>query len=83
MKRHIAFALVLGSLAFSGCDCGGETNPDGGDPVDGCVQQALARQPCVVGLGHAVLAPEVAAVRDRHAQAAHRTAEAVSGEHQS
>ena len=42
-------------------------------------EQALARQPDVVRLRHAVLAAQVAAIGDRDAQAAQRPAEAIDG----
>ena len=41
------------------------------------VEDVLPRQPRIVGLGHAVLAAQVAPVGDRHPQAAQRTAEAI------
>ncbi len=46
------------------------------------MQHVLARQPGVVVLRHAVFAAQVAAVGDRQAQVAQRTAEAI-GEHES
>ena len=44
-------------------------------------QQVLARQPDVVRLRHAVMTPEVAAVRDRDAEAAQRAREAIEQRH--
>ena len=48
---------------------------EGGDFLER--EQRLARQPGVVHLGHAVVAAQVAAVGDRHAQAPQRAAEAI------
>ena len=53
----------------------GERVGDDGDLLE--VEDALARQPGVVGLRHAVLAAQVAAVGHRDAQAAQRPVEAV------
>ena len=44
-------------------------------------QQVLARQPHVVGLRHAVMTPEVAAVRDGDPEAAQRACEAIEQRH--